>query len=282
MRLANVGGRPAVVLADRHDDGSRFVTVVDLHESFGYTFDDVFERWDELHAVDANAVSCTSTAIEVDALGPPSPRPRQVFAVGLNYAAHALESGQPIPDHPTTFTKFPTCLTGPVADVNLPSRTVDYEIELVAVIGRRAHAVPADLAWGHVAGLTVGQDLSERTVQLRPPAPQFSLGKSFPGFGPIGPWITTPDEFPAPDDLELTCRLNGEVVQHARTSDLVFSVCEIIERLSAIVPMLPGDLVFTGTPAGVGIGRTPPRFLRSGDVLESTIEGIGTIVTTFG
>ena len=160
-------------------------------------------------------------------------------------------------------------------------RSVDYEIELVAVIGRRAERAEAAAGWDHVAGLMVGQDLSERAVQLRPPVPQFSLGKSFPGFGPTGPWLVTPDEFDDPDDLTLTCRLNTEVVQSSRTSDLIFPVGEIIERVSAITPMLPGDLVFTGTPSGVGMGRTPPRYLLPGDVVESTIEGIGTIVTTF-
>ena len=162
----------------------------------------------------------------------------------------------------------------------LPSGSVDYEIELVAVIGRFTERVRASAAWRHVAGLMIGQDLSDRVVQMRPPAPQFSLGKSFPGFGPTGPWLVSPDEFDDPDDLALTCKLNGEVVQASRTSDLIFSVGEIIERVSAITPMLPGDLVFTGTPAGVGIGRTPPLFLAADDVLESTIEGIGTIVTT--
>jgi 2-keto-4-pentenoate hydratase/2-oxohepta-3-ene-1,7-dioic acid hydratase in catechol pathway len=204
-----------------------------------------------------------------------------VFAIGLNYAAHAVESHQSVPEHPTTFTKFSTCITGPYAHVTLPSESVDYEIELVAVIGLRTHRATAATAWGYVAGLMVGQDLSERAVQLRPPVPQFSLGKSFPGFGPTGPWLVTPDELADPDDLAVTCRLNAEVVQSSRTSDLIFSVSEIIERVSAITPMLPGDLVFTGTPSGVGMGRTPPRYLSPGDMLESTIEGIGTMVTVF-
>ena len=118
-------------------------------------------------------------------------------------------------------------------------------------------------------------------MQLRPPVPQFSLGKSFPGFGPTGPWLVTPDEFDDPDDLAPTCRLNGQVVQSSYTSDLIFSVGEILEHVSAVTPMLPGDLVFTGTPSGVGMGRTPPCYLLPGDVVESTIEGIGTIVTVF-
>jgi 2-keto-4-pentenoate hydratase/2-oxohepta-3-ene-1,7-dioic acid hydratase in catechol pathway len=278
MRLANVDDHPVVVI-EGDDHGGR-VTITDLTTHGGFTFDDVFDRWDEMRGV-VEAASGATTTVATDVLGPPSPRPRQVFAIGLNYAAHAAESGQPVPEHPTTFTKFPTCITGPYAEVVLPSGSVDYEIELVAVIGRRAERVKAESAWSYVAGVMVGQDLSERAVQLRPPAPQFSLGKSFPGFGPTGPWLVTPDQFGNPDDLALTCRLNAEVVQSSRTSDLIFSVGEIVERVSAICPMLPGDLVFTGTPSGVGMGRNPPRYLAPGDVVESTIEGIGTIVTTF-
>jgi len=281
VRLANFDGRPVIVVdgtPDLRRDGE-VVTIADLGQRGEFTFDDVFERWDEVVALAAAPASVTGV-VAASALGPPSPRPRQVFAIGLNYAAHAAESGQPVPEHPTTFTKFPSCITGPFVDVVLPSASVDYEIELVAVIGRRAHHVSAADAWSHVAGLMVGQDLSERVVQLRPPAPQFSLGKSFPGFGPIGPWLVTPDELGNPDDLSLVCRLNGAVVQSSRTSDMVFPISEIIERVSAITPMLPGDLVFTGTPSGVGMGRTPPRYLAAGDVLESTIEGVGTIVTS--
>ena len=148
----------------------------------------------------------------------PVPRPRQVFAIGLNYAAHAAEAGVESPTFPPTFTKFPTCLTGPDATVELPSEFVDWEVELVVVIGRLAHEVAEGNGWSHVAGLTVGQDLSERIVQTRPPAPQFSLGKSFPGFGPIGPWVVTPDELDNPDDLALGCTVNGEEVQKSRTS----------------------------------------------------------------
>jgi 2-keto-4-pentenoate hydratase/2-oxohepta-3-ene-1,7-dioic acid hydratase in catechol pathway len=278
MRLANLDDHPVVVVGT---DGRGHVTIADLTQHGGFTFDDVFDRWDEVLEVAAVVAGAETTTVATAVLGPPAPRPRQVFAIGLNYAAHAAESGQPVPGHPTTFTKFPTCITGPHAEVALPSGSVDYEIELVAVIGRRAERSEAATAWSRVAGLMVGQDLSERVVQLRPPAPQFSLGKSFPGFGPTGPWLVTADEFVDPDDLALTCRLNAEVVQSSRTSDLIFSVAEIIERVSAITPMLPGDLVFTGTPSGVGMGRTPPRYLAPGDVVESTIEGIGTIVTTF-
>ena len=137
----------------------------------------------------------------------------------------------------------------------------------------RAWQVAAADAWDHVAGLAVGQDLSERISQLAGSPPQFSLGKSFPGFGPIGPWLVTVDEFSDPDDLELGCSINGETMQHARTRDLVFSIPQLIRALSAVLPLLPGDVIFTGTPAGVGLGRDPQRWLAPGDELVSYVEG---------
>jgi 2-keto-4-pentenoate hydratase/2-oxohepta-3-ene-1,7-dioic acid hydratase in catechol pathway len=173
------------------------------------------------------------------------------------------------------FTKYPTSITGPSATVALPSEHVDWEAELVAVVGARAEYVKAADAWPFIAGLTVGQDLSERRVQLAGPAPQFSLGKSFPGFGPIGPAIVTLDEIADVDNLEVSCRLDDEVLQKGRTSDLIFSIPQLLEHISAICPMLPGDLIFTGTPAGVGGARTPNRFLTPGSVLITAIEGIG-------
>ena len=274
MRLANLDGRPALITAD----GSG---ALDATAGGFASHGDVFGRWAEFTAWAAGADLAAARPFERAQLGPVSPAPAQVFAIGLNYAAHAAESNLAVPEFPTTFTKFPTCLTGAHATVDLPGETVDYEVELVVVISSHTHRVAADDAWSHVAGLAVGQDLSERTVQLRPPAPQFSLGKSFPGFGPTGPWLVTPDEVPNPDDLAIECSHNGEVVQSSRTSDLIFSVPRIIELVSHVTPMLPGDVIFTGTPSGVGAGRTPQRFMRAGDVLESTIEGVGTIVTTF-
>jgi 2-keto-4-pentenoate hydratase/2-oxohepta-3-ene-1,7-dioic acid hydratase in catechol pathway len=212
--------------------------------------------------------------------GAPCPRPRQVFAIGLNYRDHAAEAGLAAPDSPPTFTKFPSCITGPVTTLTLPSSNVDWEVELVAVVGLRAERVPVDRAWNHVAGLSVGQDFSERVVQVAGPAPQFSLGKSFPGFGPIGPCLVTLDEFDDPDDLALECVLNGEPVQKARTSAMIFSVSELIARLSAVCPLLPGDVIFTGTPAGVGMASDPPCFLAPGDEVVSRIEGIGALHQT--
>jgi 2-keto-4-pentenoate hydratase/2-oxohepta-3-ene-1,7-dioic acid hydratase in catechol pathway len=236
---------------------------------------DIFERFGELAGWVSTVADTAYTPFDAGALRPPVTMPRQAFGVGLNYRDHAVESGLPAPDVPLVFTKSPTSITGPSATVTLPSAHVDWEAELVAVIGARAQHVKAADAWSHVAGLTVGQDLSERRVQLAGPAPQFSLGKSYPGFGPIGPAIVTLDEIADVDNLEIRCLLDDEVLQKGRTSDLIFSIPELVEHISAICPMLPGDLIFTGTPAGVGGARTPNRFLTPGSTLITAIEGIG-------
>jgi 2-keto-4-pentenoate hydratase/2-oxohepta-3-ene-1,7-dioic acid hydratase in catechol pathway len=274
MKIANLAGR-AVVLAD---DGAIDVATASGGR-FGPDLMTCYDQWDEFASWAATASGGTPyTASDLQA---PSPTPRQSFGIGLNYAAHAAESGKPEPEFPPTFTKFPSCITGPYATVTLPSDGIDWEVELVVVIGRTAHNVNEADAWSYIAGLTVGQDLSNRAVQLRPPVPQFNLGKSFPGFGPMGPWLVTVDEFANPDDLALSCTIDGETMQDSRTSDLIFSVPALIEKLSGIVTLMPGDVIFTGTPSGVGMARTPPRFLQPGEVLVSTIEGIGSITTNF-
>ena len=183
-----------------------------------------------------------------------------------------------VPDVPATFTKFPASLGGPFDDVEIIGDAVDWEVELVAVIGLPADHVVEAAAWDHIAGLTVGQDISDRKLQFAA-GMQFSLGKSRRGYGPMGPWVVTLDEVPNPDDLGLGCSVDGETVQDARTSDLIFSVPQLVAELSAVLTLLPGDIIFTGTPEGVGYARKPPRFLHPGDVLTSTIEGIGDLVT---
>jgi 2,4-didehydro-3-deoxy-L-rhamnonate hydrolase len=243
----------------------------------------VYDRWAEFREWAAGAPADGGRPLAGLALTAPVPRPRQVFAIGVNYADHAAETAMDLPEIPLTFTKFPSCLTGPDATVPLPSDRVDWEVEMVVVIGgaaEGARAVAEAAGWDHVAGVTVGQDLSERRVQfLGGGSPQFSLGKSYPGFGPIGPVVTTPDELPDRDDLELGCRLNGEQVQLGRTRQLIYPVPALVHRLSAVVTLYPGDLIFTGTPAGVGFARDPQVFLRPGDVLESWVEGVGTLTT---
>jgi 2-keto-4-pentenoate hydratase/2-oxohepta-3-ene-1,7-dioic acid hydratase in catechol pathway len=272
VRVANLKGR-LVLLA-----GNGAVDVEHASSGrFGPDPSAVYERWDEFSAWAANAPRLPDPEPYSRAdLRAPVPAPRQVFAIGLNYHAHAAESGLAAPEQPVVFTKFPTCITGPYDDITLPEGGhTDWEVELVAVIGRTARHVPEADAWNHVAGLTAGQDLSERITQLAGPAPQFSLGKSLPGFGPIGPCVVTIDEFDDPDDVALGCHVGAECVQQGRTGDMIFSVPRLVAALSAQLPMLPGDLIFTGTPAGVGLGRTPRRWLAPGDELVTHIETIG-------
>jgi len=243
----------------------------------------IFDRWEKFTAWAQSPAAQRAERVRLDErrLGPPAPRPRQVFAIGLNYLDHARESSLDIPAQPAVFTKYPTSLTGPYDTVSLPSSTVDWEVELVAVIGPAAHRVREEDAWRHVAGLTVGQDISERRVQLQGPAPQFSLGKSFPGFSPIGPVLVTPDEIDDPNDLAIGCAVNGESMQQSRTSRMIFSVAQLIAWISAICPLLPGDILYSGTPAGVGGARKPPRFLAPGEELHSWIDGIGALRNRF-
>ena len=270
MRLANVGGRAALVI------GEGLVDVETCSDrKFGPDLRSIYERWAEFTEF-ASTIRTAIAPIPADGLGPPAPEPRQVFAIGLNYRSHAVEAGMEVPDVPPTFTKFPACLAGPFDAVEVAGDGIDWEVEMVAVIGRQADRVRQENAWDHVAGMTVGQDISDRQLQ-RAAGNQFSLGKSRRGFGPMGPYLVTPDEFPNPDDLAIGCSLDSDIVQQARTSDLIVGVAELIERLSAVLPLLPGDVIFTGTPAGVGATRQPPRWLRPGSVLESWIEGIGTM-----
>jgi 2-keto-4-pentenoate hydratase/2-oxohepta-3-ene-1,7-dioic acid hydratase in catechol pathway len=273
MRMANVGGRASLVVGDG---------LVDVATASGGRFGPapaaVLDAWPAFRDwAAASEPEATAASSDRAGWGPPVPEPRQVFGIGLNYRAHAAESGAPEPEQPVVFTKFASCLTGPGTPVTLPAGgTTDWEVELVVVLGQRCERVAAEDAWARVAGVMVGQDLSERTLQLAGPVPQFSLGKSFPGFGPTGPALVTPDELADPDDIELGCALgDGEVLQKGRTSDLIFPVPELIARLSAVLPLLPGDLIFTGTPAGVGMGRTPKRFLAPGQTLVTWADGIG-------
>ncbi|MEQ3554485.1 fumarylacetoacetate hydrolase family protein [Pseudonocardia nematodicida] len=258
--------------------------LVDVARASGGRFDadpqQVYPRWPELREWAAGRPQADPRTAPPPDAGAPAPYPRQCFGIGLNYADHVGESGLQTPTEPVVFGKFASCLTGPGAPLVLPSDTVDWEVELVVVIGREARRVPERVAWEHVAGLTIGQDLSDRALQFSGPAPQqFGLGKSLPGFGPTGPWLVTPDELDDPDDLEISCTLNGATVQHSRTTHLIFDVRSLVAYLSGRLPLHPGDVIFTGTPAGIGSGRDPQVFLRPGDELVSRIEGLGRLVT---
>lgn len=277
MRIMNLAGRLTLVAGDRAVDvelASGGALSSDVHTAY--------HRWDELRSWASSLGVSGMEPVPDTWVGPPSPRPSQVFAVGLNYRDHAAEGGIDLPASPMIFTKFPASVAGPFDTIGLPPGSVDFEAELVVVIGRRAYEVPEDDAWSYVAGLTVGQDLSERELQLQPPVPQqFSLAKSYPGFAPLGPVLVTPDELDSPDDLELGCRLNGEQMQQARTSQMIFPVPRLVAYLSSILPLSPGDLIFTGTPSGIGWVRDPKRLLQEGDELVTYVEGIGTMRHTF-
>ena len=280
MRLLNLDGRLQV------STPSGLVDVAAASRGhFSGAPQEVYDRWAEFvawYGENGSVLAPPDTGdIDPARLGAPSPQPRQIFAVGLNYADHAAEAGMAPPEAPVVFTKFASAISGPVTTVVLPPGSVDWEVELVVVIGRGGRDIPAAGAWDAVAGLSVGQDLSERRGQMSGPAPQFSLAKSHRGFAPIGPALVTIDELDDPEDLELGATINGEVVQRSRTSQMVFPVPELIAYLSRTVELFPGDVLFTGTPPGVGVGRTPPRFLGPGDVLRSHVDGIGELVQTF-
>jgi 2,4-diketo-3-deoxy-L-fuconate hydrolase len=270
VKLANLDGRAALILGDQIAD-----VAVASNGRFGSDPMGLYDEWDAFRDFAATVTTGTGPLVEAE-LCNPVPRPRQVFAIGLNYRSHADETGMAPPEVPAVFTKFPASLAGPFDDINLAGDAIDWEVELVVVIGRTTDHVAQPDAWTHVAGVTIGQDISDRHLQFAAGA-QFSLGKSRRGYGPLGPWVVTPDELNNPDDLALGCSVNGEKMQDARTTDLIFDVPQLIAELSAVLPLLPGDIIFTGTPAGVGVARKPPRFLQPGDTLETWIEGIGTL-----
>lgn len=275
MRFANHNGRLILLRADGAVDlgkASGGDVAADPQESL--------QRWDEVIAFAAGYTGpATGPAPAVDELGAPSPRPGQVFGIGLNYAPHAAESGFAVPAQPFVFAKMISSLAGPFGDLMIGDhRTVDWEVEAVVVIGRAARNVEAADAWDHVAGITAGQDFSDREIQSRlGPNSQPTLGKSLPGFGPTGPYLVTPSEYQNPDDIEIFCEVNGERRQHGRTSDLIFGVPKLVEYLSSVTRLSPGDLIFTGTPEGVGVGRVPPLYLQGGDIVETTVEKAGTM-----
>lgn len=235
----------------------------------------VLARWDDLLAWADDADPSAGEAVAPEELGPCVPRPRAVFAIGLNYRDHAAEAGLEAPAQPMVFTKFPCCLAGPRDDVILSGDRVDWEAELVVVIGREAWEVDEADAARHVAGYCVGQDVSDRRLQFADRPPQFSLGKSRPTFGPLGPAVVPREALPDPDDLAISCDVSGERMQDSRTSAMIFGVPALVAFLSRHCRLTPGDLVFTGTPAGVGSVRDPRRYLAPGDEIVTRIEGLG-------
>ena len=269
--LANVDGRAALV-----QEGSYFDLGTISDGAFGSDPMAALGRTVELSALADSLGERQPTGALADALlGAPVPRPRNCFAIGLNYQSHAAESGMEVPAVPLTFTKFPSCIVGPTATVELRSDAVDYEGELVVVIGAAGRDIAVADAWGHVAGLTIGQDISDRPAQFAASPPHFDLGKSFDTFGPMGPVLVSVDSLQRPEDLHITTLINGEVRQDASTSMMIFDVPTLVSYLSRFTTLQPGDVIFTGTPDGIGMATG--RFLADGDLITTTIEGIGTM-----
>lgn len=205
------------------------------------------------------------------------PDPRKIVCLGLNYRDHAAESGAPIPKEPVLFSKYATALIGHESPIVLPpvSSEVDYEAELVIVIGKGGRHIKADQAMSYVAGYTCGHDVSARDWQLKKDQKQWMVGKTFDTFAPVGPHLVTADEVPDPHNLPIRLRLNGQVMQNSNTNQMIFRVPEVLAYLSQVFTLEVGDLIFTGTPPGVGFAKKPPLFLKAGDVAEVEIDGIG-------
>lgn len=210
---------------------------------------------------------------------PPVPDPQKIVCLGLNYADHAKEGGVPVPKEPVLFSKYATALIGHGEAIVLPSvsREVDYEAELVIVVGKRGRHLTADQGMEHVAGYTIGHDVSARDWQLKKDGKQWMVGKTFDTFAPTGPVLVTADEVPNPHNLGIRLRLNGETMQNSNTNQMIFSVGAILAYLSQVFTLEPGDLIFTGTPPGVGFARKPPVYLRAGDVVEVEIDSLGVL-----
>jgi 2-keto-4-pentenoate hydratase/2-oxohepta-3-ene-1,7-dioic acid hydratase in catechol pathway len=209
----------------------------------------------------------------------PVPDPHKIICIGLNYRDHAAETGAPLPRDPVLFSKFSTALIGPDAPIVLPpfSQEVDYEAELVLVIGRGGRNIPREAGRSHLAGYMVGHDVSARDWQLKKDGKQWLAGKTFDTFAPTGPWLVTADEVHDPQALGIRLRLNGQTMQDSNTRQMIFPAEELVAYISQVVTLQPGDLIFTGTPPGVGIARKPPVWLKAGDVVEVEIDGLGVL-----
>jgi len=242
-------------------------------------YDEAFFENNDLKKLEDWLKENTDSAPKVDAdvrLGPPVRRPSKLICIGVNYADHAGESGMDVPDEPVVFFKATSAIVGPNDDLIIPknSKKTDWEVEMAAVIGRKASYVSKEDAMDYVAGYMLHNDYSEREFQLERNG-QWVKGKSCDTFAPIGPFLATKDEIEDVNDLDLWLKVNGETMQESNTSYLIFDVAHIVSYLSQFMTLLPGDIISTGTPSGVGLGLKPPRYLKDGDVIELGIEGLG-------
>jgi 2-keto-4-pentenoate hydratase/2-oxohepta-3-ene-1,7-dioic acid hydratase in catechol pathway len=276
LRLANLKGRAQFIVGDITAPCAIDVATAS-NNSLSADPMQCLAHWDTLKKLAATLDAGTGSPVAIADLSCPVPQPRQMFAVGLNYRKHAAEMGSPLPPLPLVFAKFQSSLNSPTGSIEIQSDTVDYESELVIIVGKGGRNIVEATAWDHVAGLCAGQDVSDRGLQYMGSPPQFSLGKSRVGYSPIGPWVTDMSNNDKRDDLQLGCTVNGEQRQDTQTSDMIFGIAHIIAYMSTIVELFPGDVIYTGSPFGVGHGRTPQVYLKPGDIVETTLEGVGTI-----
>ena len=271
FKLANIDGKSALIHGDSYYDINS-ISQGEITSDPSYILDSL----DDLHDLSSKIDNFEPTGlIENSLLGAPITNSRNCYAVGLNYRAHAEESGMEIPPFPMVFTKHTSCIVGPFDNIEMRSDIVDYEAELVLVIGKKGKNISKETAWDHVAGLTVGQDISDRAVQFHATPAQFNLGKSFDTFGPIGPYLVSPDSVANKNAVQLECHINNELRQESSTDDLIFTVPDIISYISEFLTLNTGDLIFTGTPSGVG--ATQGKLLKDGDIITTSIKEIGTI-----
>lgn len=276
MKLANLAGRATLIIGNHALDIEK-ATNGTLGPDPAVMYD--LAHHDTLRRLAQTATDTDLTTYDHTLLGPVSPHAGKILGVALNYRGHAEESGLPIPEQPTLFAKFTTSLTGPHDPVIIPEGIdkTDYEAEVVVVIGQTMRTVATETVWQGIAGITAGQDITDRKEQWRKPLNQFSLAKSYDTFSPCGPLMTTVDEFDNPDDIEVTGHLDNLEVQRGRTCDLIFSVPQLVSWISRYVTLEPGDLIFTGTPAGCGVRRTPRLYLQPGMTLTTEVTGVGTM-----
>ena len=271
IRFGNVGHeKPGILLKNgKKIDVSAFGE--DFNENFFGT-----EGIERLHLwLVNNKINCPTVRDETR-LGSPMVRPSKIVCIGLNYARHAAETGVNIPKEPVLFFKSTSALVGPNDDLILPkgSKKTDWEVELALVIGKKASYVNKVDALNHIAGYVLHNDYSERTFQLEKSG-QWVKGKSCDTFAPMGPYIATKDEIKDPNNLNLWLKLNGKMMQNSNTSDFIFNIQIVVSYISQFMTLLPGDVISTGTPFGVGLGLNPPKYLKPGDVVELGIEGLG-------
>ncbi len=281
MRLVTVASPTGPRLAALRGEG-----VADLHAadpSLPTCMKELLAEGDDGLRRAAKALAAAPAFAAAPRLLAPVSNPQKVICIGLNYADHAAESGAAIPSEPIVFNKFPTTIAADGDEISLPSCSskVDYEAELVVVIGKGGRNIAPEEAFSHIAGYTCGHDVSARDWQLEKPGGQWLMGKTFDGFAPLGPALVTRDEIPHPGDLKIALRLNGKTMQDSSTKQLIFPIEVLVAHLSQVCTLTPGDVIFTGTPPGVGMACDPPVYLKGGDKVEVEIEGLGVLCNKF-